>query len=450
MVSALCSREFGFGLHLSVEQLRKVNEMRNNKKYGDEEAAIYLLGSADKKDLDSSPFVRYLEYGKWKDGYWSYNHMVLQLEDCTDVFKVLYPQFDIVFELDHSSGHDKEKGDGLTTTPSMLGWEHGGKQRSMRSSELGENNTGTVRHARCINLGEIQHMNFRIHDLPPVLKPLCPKFSTPTGKTITRELNVAELKAGLEAEKLNSDGKRQALLQRSIEAGLPVKLTFPVMTPGYVGQPKGAAHIAFERGFFDASLKLPNGKKVSFAGSKVQEAAEAAELNAEEEAVVSTIVDHRKKKKPKVKRDKETSVREILKRCEDFANEVPQLEFIAHKYLGAFLRLTPKCHPEIAGRGIEYAWGYAKLRFRRGINDAVASHLEENVKAALSREVLTINRIRKFARKARDYKLTYSYLVALADGEDASAAKGRIEHLTKLFKQHRSALDADYKFIADA
>jgi hypothetical protein len=447
MVSALCSREFGFGLDLSVEELARVNEMRRNEKYGDEEAAIYLLGSADKKDLASSPFVRYLEYGKGKDGYWSYNHMVLQLEDCTDTFKVLHPSFDIVYELDHSSGHDKEKADGLTTTPSMLGWEHGGKQRSMRSSELGIKNTGTVRHERCIKLGEVQHMSFRIDDLPPVLKPLCPKIPTATGKTITRALNVAEMKLCLEAEKLNSDGKRQVLLDRCIEAGLPVQLTSIVMTPGYVGEPKGAAHIAFERGFFDASLKLPNGKKVSFAGSKLQ-AVEAAESDEAEEA--AAIIDHRKKKKPKVKRDKETSVREILKRCDDFANETPQLEYIAQKHLGAFIRLTPKCHPEIAGRGIEYAWGYAKLRFRRGINDAVASHLEENVKAALSREVLTINRIRKFARKARDYKLTYSYLVALADGEDASAAKGRIEHLTKLFKQHRSALDADYKFIADA
>jgi hypothetical protein len=162
------------------------------------------------------------------------------------------------------------------------------------------------------------------------------------------------------------------------------------------------------------------------------------------------MIDHRKKKKPKVKRDKETSIREILKRCEDFQNETPQLEFIAQTYLGAFIRLTPKCHPKIAGRGIAYAWGYSKLRFHRGINDAVASHLEENVKAALSREVLTINQIRKFARTARDYKLTYSYLVELADGEDASAVKGRIKHLTKLFKQHRLALDADYKFIATA
>jgi hypothetical protein len=94
------------------------------------------LGSANKKDLVSLPFVHYLEYGKGKDGYWSYKHMVLQLEDCTDVFKVLYPQFNIVYELDLSSRHDKEKVDGLTTTPSILGWKHRGKQRSMRGSKL--------------------------------------------------------------------------------------------------------------------------------------------------------------------------------------------------------------------------------------------------------------------------------------------------------------------------
>jgi hypothetical protein len=49
MVSALCLREFGFGLDLTVEQLAKVNERRRNKKHGDEEAGIYLLGSSDKK-----------------------------------------------------------------------------------------------------------------------------------------------------------------------------------------------------------------------------------------------------------------------------------------------------------------------------------------------------------------------------------------------------------------
>jgi hypothetical protein len=114
-------------------------------------------------------------YGKGKDGYQSYNRMVLQLEDCTAVFKVLDQQFDIVYELDHSSGHDKENLDGLTATPSMLGWGNGGKQCSMRGSEVTVNNTGTVRHGQCNNLGEIQQMNFRIDDLHPVLKTPLPQ-----------------------------------------------------------------------------------------------------------------------------------------------------------------------------------------------------------------------------------------------------------------------------------
>jgi hypothetical protein len=64
---------------------------------------------------------------------------------------------------------------------------------------------------------------------------------------------------------------------------------------------------------------------------------------------------------------------------------------------------------------------------------------------------LTINQIcNNFARKSQDYKLTYSYSVALADEEDASAAKVHIEHLTKLFEQHCSALDTHHKFISDA
>jgi hypothetical protein len=131
-----------------------------------------------------------------------------------------------------------------------------------------------------------------------------------------------------------------------------------------------------------------------------------------QEAVASTIIDHRKTKKLKIKHDKETSVQEILKRCEDFANETPQHEFIAQKkYSRAFIRLTPKCHPEIAGRVIEYAWGYSKHRFCHGINDAVASYLEENMKAALSREVLTINHIRSLHEKHKITSLLTPFLL---------------------------------------
>ena len=118
--------------------------------------------------------------------------------------------------------------------------------------------------------------------------------------------------------------------------------------------------------------------------------------------------------------------------------------------------MTPKCHPEIAGVGIEYDWGYAKLTYRKKINDGVTANLEENVKKALStKDVLTINRTRKFARKARDYKLTYFYLIRMVDtamleGDDGRVAKDAIEKIVKAFKVHRCALDSDYAFIVNS
>ena len=58
-------------------------------------------------------FVREFKYGANSEGYWSYQHMVLQLEDCVDVLKLLYPQFDFLFLFDHSCRHNRQKEDGL-------------------------------------------------------------------------------------------------------------------------------------------------------------------------------------------------------------------------------------------------------------------------------------------------------------------------------------------------
>jgi hypothetical protein len=78
--------------------------------------------------------------------------------------------------------------------------------------------------------------------------------------------------------------------------------------------------------------------------------------------------------------------------------------------------MTPKVHPEIAGAGIEYDWGYAKLKYWKEINDGVVAHLEVNVKRALCpEETLTLERTRKFARKAKEYKLTYFFLVQMTE-----------------------------------
>ena len=129
------------------------------------------------------------------------------------------------------------------------------------------------------------------------------------------------------------------------------------------------------------------------------------------------------------------------------------MQHILEDKLKVEIRMTPKCHPEIAGQGIEYAWGYAKLRFRQHFNDMTAANLEKNVRAVLSATVLTKERMRKFNRKARDYKLTYLFLFEkLTECETmvSSTTHDNIERIIKLFKQHRSALDADYAFIKNA
>ena len=48
--------------------------------------------------------------------------------------------------------------------------------------------------------------------------------------------------------------------------------------------------------------------------------------------------------------------------------------------------LTPKGHPEIAGCGIEYSWGYLKTVFRRD-NECVAKNLHANIVKAQDSEV---------------------------------------------------------------
>ena len=66
-----------------------------------------------KAQLTKSPFVFEFDCGANLEGYWMYQHMVLQLEDCIDCLKVLYPQFDLLFLFDHSCGHNRQEEDGL-------------------------------------------------------------------------------------------------------------------------------------------------------------------------------------------------------------------------------------------------------------------------------------------------------------------------------------------------
>jgi hypothetical protein len=117
MISAFLSREFGFGLKLSQEQLQKVNLARRGTKCSDEVAAKETRGgNANKQPLTESRFVVEFECGANNQGCWRCDHIVLQFEDRIDIVNTLWPEFDYVFLFDHSCGHNCQQPDGLTVT----------------------------------------------------------------------------------------------------------------------------------------------------------------------------------------------------------------------------------------------------------------------------------------------------------------------------------------------
>jgi hypothetical protein len=162
MICAFQSKELGFGMELTKDQLDEVNFTRRGKKYTDEEAATKYRGNALKTDLLCSPFVFEFDYGASNEGYWNYDRMVIQLEDCIDVLKCLYPQYDILFLFDHSCGHDKQQPNELNAENMLK--SYGGQQSFLRSTVIQQENRYLGPYTRTLNPGDTQHFNFQDDD----------------------------------------------------------------------------------------------------------------------------------------------------------------------------------------------------------------------------------------------------------------------------------------------
>ena len=142
--------------------------------------------------------------------------------------------------------------------------------------------------------------------------------------------------------------------------------------------------------------------------------------------------------------------------------------------LGVKVQLTPKFHAEFAGEGVEYCWAHAKAYYRRvpiSRKRGRESFKQLVTECTCPINVLTKERIEKFALRARAYICTYHHLeqqhqlaapaTASTDKEDhqnSSAAAPsvspeqallytEIERLMKAFKGHRCALDFDRGFV---
>ena len=76
---------------------------------------------------------------------------------------------------------------------------------------------------------------------------------------------------------------------------------------------------------------------------------------------------------------------------------------------GHILIKSVKCHPELAGCGIEYSWGYGKKYYRsNNPHNNKKADLKLRVKKALdSVNVLHVSRIWKYSRRSRTYRNIY-------------------------------------------
>ena len=386
MISAFTCRELGFAHTVPSDIMEKVNKKRMGEMYSDEKAANVLFGSAAKKPLTRSPFLRQLEYGTNKEGYWSYEHMTIQLEHCIDVLKIQFPQFDFLFLVDHSNGHDRLQPDGLSIT--KIGVKYGGKQPKMRSTNITSKDLlGPFHNSEyALQVGSTQVLQFSPLDTGPCY--LTEKereerrFDRKTGSKRTVKYKKLDLVKSLRLVGVKDPkGSSKKLQQLARFHNLPVSYEEDVVDEGWVGKPKGALQILYERGWIDPDKIGQYTKK----GRKTQ----------------AGVFDGSSKC--------EYSLDDLMQKQTDFKEELTLLQFHAAK-LGVVLDRSPKCHPEIAGEGIEYAWAFSKQEYRRApvINKRTKEKFWKLVESCMSNSgILSLDRMRLCSKKARTYMLLY-------------------------------------------
>ena len=345
MLSSFTSRELGYGYEITQDILDEINMKRNNTSYSDTDAAKLKNGTTIKPLLTESPFTRELEYGLNNEGYWTYESMVLQLEDCIDVLTHTHPQFQYVFLFDHSNGHDRLQPQGLSIT--KISMRHGGKQPYMRKSKLSSVDFGPFHNSTYpLQPGMEQSMQYCTDDEGPCYftkeERLNRKYDIKSGRRregllVRKVLRDNLIKAGL----VNPTGTRKELQEQSIRLGLPIKNSSEVISDGWHERQKGALQILFERGWicpdFIQHYTL-DGKKEN----------RSFQSNGRSDKIQNSPTSSAPPEDPT---GCNYSIKSILKLQSDFTNELTLLQFHGNK-LGVVIDRTPKCHPEIAGEGI--------------------------------------------------------------------------------------------------
>jgi hypothetical protein len=193
--------------------------------------------------------------------------------------------------------------------------------------------------------------------------------------------------------------------------------------PGYVEKPKGMKQLLRERGMWK------DGMHGTWDNKRRQREVEKG--NVIDDSLDATLV---------------------LTSCPDFQSENTLIGDQLDKTNDLVL-LSPKCHPEIAGCGVEYCIGRSKMLFRRVFNDSSTARLYENSLSSINGVELEM--VWKYARRSRDYLHVYRELVESGievDGVvdmtgEAKMSWKRLEDMRKKRKTHRNIMEIESKYL---
>jgi hypothetical protein len=103
--------------------------------------------------------------------------------------------------------------------------------------------------------------------------------------------------------------------------------------------------------------------------------------------------------------------------------------------------MSPKGHPELAGKGIEFSWGVSKKCFRK-INNCVGKDMHKNILKSFT--VLDLAQSRRNSCRTRRYRDAYDTSRAACVSHDCHLS---VEKHVSAHKCHRNTLDQETKHV---
>jgi hypothetical protein len=245
---------------------------------------------------------------------------------------------------------------------------YGGEQNVMRASTIRSADGYLGPHAYIVGklkVGDVQKMIFSADDEGPYW--MTPEEREQTRKDqygptiITKEYTKPQLIQLLERERgiVSPKGNKQQIQDMARRAGLPLTYEKREVIQGWEGKPKGMEQILWERGWIDPSLPR---KVYTVYGTR------------------DSMGNVRK----------DTSLQFLMSNLKDFETQETMLCLKAQE-MGVMIDRTPKCHCELTGEGIEYAWGFAKNHYcRQPLKHKKGKEIfQQTVRKCFSRRVLT-------------------------------------------------------------